>query len=1271
MNIAELAAGETATPRGPISDEEKRKARLRRRYEVAGTPKPEPEGFWGKTVDIASRGTYASAAFVDTLLTDGWMAMGKALDRGAGEIITPEHRLYFSDVIKKHAPEFADKNPVTAGVLGFAGDVALDPFTWVTFGSVGGGRVAMKGVEKIPQLAKYAKKGYISLSRAGKKAVKGRAEFYRGEQMLTELGEKRVQGLAEGLIRKGYDPQEAHGMAYGVVRNAAYRRKNPMTDYSLAMSTPEIRNRAFRDVGRLIAADPTGQIGLVAKPGVRYMGKTIPFSEKLFKNTIWPRVLKYSGLAKLRESRPVSYINRLFNKYAGLPEEYIQAAKEHENALDSAERQIKKSVLKLFKDTTEEGRQAIGMAGHHLDDRVHLLRKQGWTDNYIRTDINREIKAMKLTDGERGLLVELLDDFKRVGHIEKEQGILNQLRGSYFPRFYELMKDGKTLRTTLRDRKILLPEFFTHSERRTFATMAVAKDYGFEPVADAMLLYTKRMMGHYRKLADDAFNVRVQKAFPELGQAIEKETAKRTANLHGLLAGFAKGMKRDDVAKMMKIWGEINGTKLTKKEAGRMLSTFGKLGAKKRSKEEVAERTAASLKKWQAAKKKAKEEGKAIPKKPKIEGYKEGRDVSALTRAWLRDIDNTDAAGVIELFAIEKGMADDLYKPLVKALEEGTHKKSAGQLTQDLIMDEKFIKVLPEANDIRYVADHIRFMGEGVYNKYTGDEINYVLSRYDRVLQLFKTSATVARPAFGVRQMFSNPFQAFLKGGVKAVDPRAAIDAAMAYSGKTRFHFSDAFGLKWTGQEYLDSALKRGIIRNTSLAGEVGQRPLNGARGIRRFAKEVNRKGLAMNQKNPAKRGFQKLWNGMFDYLHYPSVIEDLSRMTAYGNFLRQGFDENTAAKLVEEAMFDYSHGLSKFETRVVKRMIPFYSFQRFAFPLIAKATAKTPGRVANSVKSFGVLMEAYNKLDSMVTGGEDLGPLTPQERTVLPGWLLDQPHAFANWDAEMKAKFNTFNNFNPLDILGFMQFDDKGDFNLADTVNRLFLSQMTPFIKVPIETFWTKEDAFTGRSLEDARNIRDVDPSTFLVQMGTAIATSVLPWADAGSQGYAINKATNTQLVGQSLNAFKELMGAGGKINDVASAILKHTIGWEEGIDPYTGEPATYVGAYRMHWLGSMFPGLNDALRLSRQDKSVVEKSTNFLFGPTSVKLDLKQQKVYKALSDKRRIDEATFDVRDSYAREQHDRTKKSEFELQKILEEVQMDWAMLERGPVRGGTE
>jgi hypothetical protein len=424
-----------------------------------------------------------------------------------------------------------------------------------------------------------------------------------------------------------------------------------------------------------------------------------------------------------------------------------------------------------------------------------------------------------------------------------------------------------------------------------------------------------------------------------------------------------------------------------------------------------------------------------------------------------------------------------------------------------------------------------------------------------------------------------------------------------------------------------------------------------------------------MNAKNPAERGFMKLWNGMFNYMYFPSAVEDVSRLSAYGNFLRQGIDERTAAKLTDEALFDYTHGLSKFEERFVKRLIPFYSFQRFAVPLIAKATVHTPGRVANAQKSFKELMGAYNKVWSMTVEGEDLGPLTPAERNVLPGWLLDQPHDFAAWDTDMKAKFNTFNNFNPLDTFGFLQFQEGTDeLDIGDTVQRLFLSQLTPIIKVPIETFALKRDSFTGRSLEEARNIRQVDPSTFLLQMSTAIATSTLPWSHAATARYSLNKTTQPQLVGQTLSALQGIFSAeDGKLDEVSETVLKMLIGWEEGIDPYTGDKSVYVGAYRMHWLGSLFPGLNDAMRLSREDKSVTERATNFLFGHTTVTLDLKEQEMNKARRDKRNIDAAKYAVSDAYARDQHDTLIKAEKDLERLLSETQLDYASVERGPSR----
>ena len=1272
MHFMELAEGGQPAPR-ELSEEELHQKKLNRMYRVAGQEppeKPDPEGFWGKTTDILSRGTYMSGAFVDTLLTDGWLAVGKALDRASGELVTPEHRLYFSDVIKKHAPDWSKDNPNKAGVLGFALDVLADPFTWLTFGVGAGPRVAIKGASKVPALASVTRKGFGTLSRAGKKAVKGRMAFYEGQGTLSQAGDARVGELVQNLIRRGFDPEEAYGMADGVVRNAAFRKVNPLNDYSLAMTTPELRKKAFSDVATLIASDPSQGADLLRKTGVRFAGKHLPFSEKIFDNKIWPTIYKYTGLQALGQSKPVSMLNRMFNRYAGLSDEFIDAEKARNNAIDLAEHTIYNTTKKLFKEVDEAGRQRIGAVGHELDDLSFRMRREGYEDWFIREEINRTITSSKLEGSEREVLGKLLADFSKVGDLEKEAGLLQQVRGAYFPRFYELVKDGKVLGASMRNRRILMPDMFTHAERRAFATLEIAQDHGFKPIEDAMLLYTQRMLNSSRALADASFNTRVAAMYPEIGKAVTNEAGKRVANLHGLVAQFTKELSRGDSAKMIRMWGEINQSPITQKEATKMLQTFGKAVGKKRTAKQLAQAQEATYKRVLASKGGTKAEAKAAAAKVTETAPRRGSD--AIMKTWLKEIDNTDAAGVVELMAIEKGMPESAYKPLVEALEEGAHAKSPGQMTQRLLLDKKFVKTLPDAPDIRRVADHIRFLGEGKYNAYAGDEINYALSKFDKLQQLFKTGATVARPAFGVRQMGSNPYQAFLKGGIKAVDPRATVDAAMAYGGKINFSFSDIYGLKWTGKQYMDSALKHGIVRHMDMA-DVGSVPLNGAQGVRRFVKEINRKQAAMNAKNPAQRGFMKLWNGMFNYMYFPSAVEDMSRLSAYGNYLRQGFDEKTAAKLVDEALFDYSHGLSKFETRFMKRMIPFYSFQRFALPLITKATAQTPGRVANAQKSFNGLMTAYNKIYATTVDGEDLGPLTPQERNVLPGWLLDQPNAFAAWDADMKAKFNTFNNFNPLDVMGFLQFDEGTDeLNLADTFQRLFLSQITPFVKVPIETFVLKRDSFTGRSLEDARNIREVDPSSFLVQMSTAIATSSLPWSNAGTARYALNKTTNTQLVGQTLSAVQSMFSAeGGTLDAMSEQLLKNLVGWEEGIDPYTGEKAVYVGAYRMHWLGSLFPGLNDAMRLSREDKSVTERASNFLFGHTTVTLDLKQQEINKARKEGRRVQEAQFAISDAYARDQHDTLIDAERDLERLVQEMQMDYAMLERGPIRGPAE
>jgi hypothetical protein len=79
-------------------------------------PDRTPHGVMGKMIDLVSRGQYASAAMVDSILSDDGMAFAGAMKLGMSELIAPDRRMSYTDIIKKHAPGFAEKNrKTTAG----------------------------------------------------------------------------------------------------------------------------------------------------------------------------------------------------------------------------------------------------------------------------------------------------------------------------------------------------------------------------------------------------------------------------------------------------------------------------------------------------------------------------------------------------------------------------------------------------------------------------------------------------------------------------------------------------------------------------------------------------------------------------------------------------------------------------------------------------------------------------------------------------------------------------------------------------------------------------------------------------------------------------------------------------------------------------------------------------------------------------------------------------------------------------------------------------
>lgn len=163
--------------------------------------------FWEKSLDVLARGQYASAAFAESLVKGTGNPFREAL-RG----LKGEKRTSYSDVLGAVG---YDKG-LARGVIGFAGDVLLDPTTYLTFGAGAGVKATVGGVQKvITKGAAAARAAHLAEKTVQAERILGRTR--RGVTTILEripgaplprmtearveklLGSMGLRGITEGL----------------------------------------------------------------------------------------------------------------------------------------------------------------------------------------------------------------------------------------------------------------------------------------------------------------------------------------------------------------------------------------------------------------------------------------------------------------------------------------------------------------------------------------------------------------------------------------------------------------------------------------------------------------------------------------------------------------------------------------------------------------------------------------------------------------------------------------------------------------------------------------------------------------------------------------------------------------------------------------------------------------------------------------------------------------------------------------------------------------
>ena len=311
---------------------------------------------------------------------------------------------------------------------------------------------------------------------------------------------------------------------------------------------------------------------------------------------------------------------------------------------------------------------------------------------------------------------------------------------------------------------------------------------------------------------------------------------------------------------------------------------------------------------------------------------------------------------------------------------------------------------------------------------------------FDAVTSLFKRSVTGLFAPFHVRNYMSGHIQNFEVLGVEALNPKNInIGQKIAYNmakgkgmptgtialgGKT-MKFKDLmkpFVDRFSGDTFynadFDSALKAGA-------------ELKQVAGV--FSKErliTTAKTLGLGQEAiPFKVGRAV---GQF--------IEHSQKATAYVTALGQGKTIQEALELATRAGFDYRQ-LTRFESQIMRRIVPFYSFARKNIGLQLTTLGENPERINQILRFFGNIGDS----------------LSEEEKKALPEFIRDSIGIRLEDTPEgLKQYISSFGT----PIEAFTQLF--GSNPILRTI-----SQMNPILKAPIEIGIGK-DSFRQRDLKD-----------------------------------------------------------------------------------------------------------------------------------------------------------------------------------------------------------
>ena len=462
----------------------------------------------------------------------------------------------------------------------------------------------------------------------------------------------------------------------------------------------------------------------------------------------------------------------------------------------------------------------------------------------------------------------------------------------------------------------------------------------------------------------------------------------------------------------------------------------------------------------------------------------------------------------------------------------------AGVPIQEFNAGNKMVKYIPpgwvDASTLRIPGQAKTFTGLMVPNAIAKDmvkaggafldvgEADKLIEGLDWYMNQWKSGVTVWWPAFHIRNAISNVFNASYLGGANPTVFKDAMNIQIGLVKKTIDGEKLVEGTRFTINQIMD-IMQRNNLRGF---GQVTQ-ALQG--------KAANRLlDVAVGDGNSAYNFMRTMG----------SHIEENAKLGSLIDRLRKGDTIEAAVTHVKKYLFDYSD-LTDFEQKVMKRVIPFYTWMRKNIPLQVGELLRTPGKYTGFQRALDAANNAF---------GENL---TPEEQSWLPdfamsGLAISRINLGKDKDGKIKALLS-------LDL----PYEDLADLTPGGFVRKL-LSSMAPPLKYVIEEISGK-DFFRDKTLEDVATVSD--RSGILIDRYASSAVKDLLGFSKKTSPYGTTYRVNPRLVhllaqlpvtrgGSTLNKFLDSFGV---MTDNEKNIIDTALSSITGMNIYRTELTDY----------------------------------------------------------------------------------------------------------------